>query len=356
MVKACCVYGCSNRSSGKNKSLAFHRLPRDPKLLKKWLLRMRTDNVRVNSNTRVCGEQFPVGRRSGPSELPSIFSWTKKPKRKPPAERRTLDSSATRRKRSEKKNTPVEEKVQQQQVEEEGKEAEEEEEDSEAVIALDECSHEDEALSAGDVPSDYFLLQQEVHTMRQQLASCQAQQDAFFRENESLKSQVQSLKEKEEIFIKKLKASESENGCIKDEICILKDRLDSQVGALKENEDRIKALLSENENLKSQVTVLKEKEIYVEKMELADTENGCLKDEIYLIKEQVTLPLRFSITRLKGDDALVRFYTGLPSYAHFSALAEFLSHCSSTMALCPNVVQNSTDRCQIWQNFLVRRN
>ena len=87
MIKSCCPYGCTNRLSAKNKGLAFHRLPSDPKLLKKWLKVMRTESVRVNSNTKVCGAHFPGGRRSRPDELPSIFPCTKKNKRKPPAVR-----------------------------------------------------------------------------------------------------------------------------------------------------------------------------------------------------------------------------------------------------------------------------
>ena len=41
----------------------------------------------------------------------------------------------------------------------------------------------------------------------------------------------------------------------------------------------------------------------------------------------------FSIRQISHDDALVRFYTGLPSYQHFEKLFIFLSDCSASMPL-----------------------
>ena len=66
-----------------------------------------------------------------------------------------------------------------------------------------------------------------------------------------------------------------------------------------------------------------------------------LMDKIALLKQQLnklpdspsTKELRFSFSDIARDDALVRFYTGVPDREHFDALSEFLSDCSSTMPL-----------------------
>ena len=88
MVNSCCVYGCSNRSTSENKGLAFHRLPTQKKLLRLWLIAMKTESVKVNQNTRVCGAHFPEGRRTREHPIPSIFPWSSRKRRKPPARRR----------------------------------------------------------------------------------------------------------------------------------------------------------------------------------------------------------------------------------------------------------------------------
>ena len=67
----------------------------------------------------------------------------------------------------------------------------------------------------------------------------------------------------------------------------------------------------------------KDKEaICVEQLEASRLAIVRLEGEISSLKAQ-TLPVRFTIGNIKGDNDLVRFYTGLPSYGHFCALAEF---------------------------------
>ena len=89
MMKSCVVFSCSNRAGKKGcENLSFYRLPvKNKKLLRAWLGRMRTESVRVNSNSRVCSAHFEGGKKSDASDVPSIFPWTIKSKRKAPAQR-----------------------------------------------------------------------------------------------------------------------------------------------------------------------------------------------------------------------------------------------------------------------------
>ncbi len=89
MTKSCVVYGCHNYA-GKTDcaGLSFYRLPlKNKKLLRAWLLRMRTDSVRVNTNSRVCSAHFEGGRKSGLQDIPSLFPWTMQKPRKAPSVR-----------------------------------------------------------------------------------------------------------------------------------------------------------------------------------------------------------------------------------------------------------------------------
>ena len=75
MTKSCVVFSCSNRAGKKGcENLSFYRLPlKNKKLLRAWLGRMRTESVRVNSNSRVCSAHFEGGKKSDASDVPSIF-------------------------------------------------------------------------------------------------------------------------------------------------------------------------------------------------------------------------------------------------------------------------------------------
>lgn len=96
MPKTCCVFGCSSR--GGRDRVKFYRLPlRNPALLQLWIQKMRTETVRVNTNTRVCSKHFVGGEKNGPNDIPSVFPWRDEtPRRRPPRERSDLPSSADR--------------------------------------------------------------------------------------------------------------------------------------------------------------------------------------------------------------------------------------------------------------------
>ena len=96
---------------------------------------------------------------------------------------------------------------------------------------------------------------------------------------------------------------------------------------------QLAASQAEIERLGLEIRSSKEQEaIYVERLEASGLAIVRLEGEISSLKAQ-TLPVRFTIGNIKDDNDLVRFYTGLPSYGHFCALADFLKDCSSSMSL-----------------------
>ena len=68
--------------------------------------------------------------------------------------------------------------------------------------AANERSYErgESGAEEGNPSAGHVLLEQEVLTMKQQPTGCPAQQEAIFRENESLKIQVHVLKKKKNWF------------------------------------------------------------------------------------------------------------------------------------------------------------
>ena len=271
MVKSCCVFGCHNRANAKNKGLPFYRLPRDPKILKKWLKLMRTETVRINSNTRVCGAHFPGGRRSSSTDLPSIFPWQRRPE-----ERKTITSSCKEAPCAggENQSSSVAEADEQEHVV------------SGVVDPESEDSERESTSEAPHVPSAAGHLPVE---WSEESAQSNAEQLAFFSQE-----------------MERLKMKAAECDSLREECSSLR----KDVASLRENFEIAKeAKLSE------------------------ELSNAFLREEIQLLRSQLVAPVRFSINNIKTDDSLVRFYTGLPSYSHFLALSQFLSDCSNGMAL-----------------------
>ena len=88
----CIVPHCTSRSG--NPGISFYRLPlNNPALLKQWLLNIRRENTPINQNSRVCSLHFKDGKKTGKSDVPVIFSWTKKPRKSP--KKRTIPCSET---------------------------------------------------------------------------------------------------------------------------------------------------------------------------------------------------------------------------------------------------------------------
>ena len=81
--------------------------------------------------------------------------------------------------------------------------------------------------------------------------------------------------------------------------------------------------------LQASASLKEEMELYKEQLLWAQSENAAMKT---LLPER-PLVGRFSISQIANDDALVRFYTGLPDFEHFQKLAAFLKDCSETMPL-----------------------
>ena len=265
MVKSCCVYGCSNRSSGGNKDLPFHRLPNDPKLLKLWLIAMRTESVRVNSNTRVCGAHFPGGRRSKAHNVPSIFPWTPKRTRKPPAKRAA----------------PV----------------------------------VDEPKPALPAPSPVESL------------------ESLFRDLPAV--YVQELEQEGEVsgedtllsLQPPVPVAESERGALTSALPTPAPAPTVPAELTVLNTSAMPAPAAEPVPSNEELTLLKEK------LAAAEYRIEELEKMIEALHEKLQEPARLSLSTIKADDALVRFYTGLPSGQHFDALATFLSDCSKSMPL-----------------------
>ena len=88
----CIVPHCTSRSG--NPGISFYRLPlNNPALLKQWLLNIRRENTPINQNSRVCSLHFKDGKKTGKSDVPVIFSWTKKPRKSP--KKQTIPCSET---------------------------------------------------------------------------------------------------------------------------------------------------------------------------------------------------------------------------------------------------------------------
>ena len=77
-----------------------------------------------------------------------------------------------------------------------------------------------------------------------------------------------------------------------------------------------------------------------EKLAAAEDRIAELEKVIEALHKKLQEPARLSLSAIKADDALVHFYTGLPSGQHFDALATFLSDCSKSMPLW-----SGTSRC-----------
>ena len=73
-----CVAPKCHNNSVTSPGLSFHRLPLGkPELLKKWLIKIRRENMPLKEDSRVCGVHFSGGRRQGINDVPEIFAWTK---------------------------------------------------------------------------------------------------------------------------------------------------------------------------------------------------------------------------------------------------------------------------------------
>ena len=75
MLHYCIVPMCKNHSGMKE--ISFHRLPLNNKqLLKRWICKIRRENIPLNKYSRVCSVHFEGGKKKGPNDVPTIFAWT----------------------------------------------------------------------------------------------------------------------------------------------------------------------------------------------------------------------------------------------------------------------------------------
>ncbi|XP_074632715.1 uncharacterized protein LOC141891627 [Acropora palmata] len=73
----CCVPHCTN-SFRNAPSLHYYRIPKDPDVRKKYVVLIRNETLKVNSeSTRICSAHFDGGEKLSRTHLPSIFPWTK---------------------------------------------------------------------------------------------------------------------------------------------------------------------------------------------------------------------------------------------------------------------------------------
>ena len=89
MPHYCIVPMCKNHSGMKG--VSFHQLPlNNPQLLKQWVCKIRREHIRLNKYSRVCSVHFEDGKKKGPNDVPTIFSWTPST-RAPPKPRECAD-------------------------------------------------------------------------------------------------------------------------------------------------------------------------------------------------------------------------------------------------------------------------
>ena len=73
MPNYCSVYGCY-LSSSKNPDLSFYRFPKDAKLLKAWVCRVRRENFTPSSTSYVCSRHFNETEMYIPAtDTPTVF-------------------------------------------------------------------------------------------------------------------------------------------------------------------------------------------------------------------------------------------------------------------------------------------
>lgn len=73
----CCVPHCTN-SFRNAPYLHYYRIPKDPDVRKKYVVLIRNETLKVNSeSTRICSAHFDGGEKLSRTHLPSIFPWTK---------------------------------------------------------------------------------------------------------------------------------------------------------------------------------------------------------------------------------------------------------------------------------------
>ena len=73
MPKYCCVYGC-NSSSSKNPNISFFKFPKDSKLSKAWIIRIRREDFTPTATSYVCSRHFlSEDFTSSNSDTPDIF-------------------------------------------------------------------------------------------------------------------------------------------------------------------------------------------------------------------------------------------------------------------------------------------
>ena len=73
----CCVSHCTN-SFRNAPYLHYYRIPKDLDVRKKYVVLIRNETLKVNSESRrICSAHFDGGEKLSRIHLPSIFPWTK---------------------------------------------------------------------------------------------------------------------------------------------------------------------------------------------------------------------------------------------------------------------------------------
>ena len=78
ILNSCAVSFCTN-CYNPGSDIRFNSLPLSkPRLLRKWLDRIRCEGIPINKSTRKCNAHFGGNpKRIGPNNIPSIFTWSK---------------------------------------------------------------------------------------------------------------------------------------------------------------------------------------------------------------------------------------------------------------------------------------
>ena len=379
MVKTCCVLGCASRSDGKEKGLSFHRLPTDEERLKVWLARLRKSPGKVNANTRVCGKHFEGGRRSSASDIPSIFPWTQSAT---PRNSRDRDEGQTLPCSGEKPRAgstrppsvqvvdrqdgadgaardagPVETVTDQVETDPavDSTEIDPAVKSTEIDPAVDrteidpavECTEIDPAVDRTEIDPavESSEIDPAVKSTEIDPAVDRTEIDPAVKSTEVDpavdRTEIDPAVKSTEID-PAVDSTEIDPAVECTEVAPAVDRTEIDPAVDSRSTEFHPAAESDKAGTSSGIALTELTKSLLEQVQCLQDENALLKYQLGMVKSgRSTEELRFSFSKISRDDALVRFYTGLPDKEHFLKLSEYLSDCSSCMPLWRGTGRNS---------------
>uniref|UniRef100_G3MQG1 THAP-type domain-containing protein n=1 Tax=Amblyomma maculatum TaxID=34609 RepID=G3MQG1_AMBMU len=288
MPTCCCVPFCSQRTvvDAHGNKVSFLSFPSNPALRKKWIVAIRRDvgkDFTILHHTKVCSKHFTDDdfypryasgmKRLKENAVPSLFSFptnAAKKQRNPPKERHTV-TSATHLDEQEEQDVP------------------------DHIFQCDTASQNDpdEALESSGAHSTDTLSASNTENCMLQHRSTVCNFDCLGQR-------------KAEVYEKTIKELELQLSSVKGELRSSKKKMLV-----------LKCSCSRLRNKKKELKLVKETLFRVSReLELA-------KERLQELEKKIGK--QFSVQRFMHNDDDMRFYTGLPSYAMFKTILEFLN-------------------------------